>query len=201
MQAKIHAAAGALALLLVLSFWTATVLSELSQSLAAIVAVKTWILKGMILLVPAMALAGGSGFSLGKGWKSAIVARKRLRMKIIAANGLLVLVPSAVFLATKADGGVVRLDVCRRSGGRTDRGRCQRGLDGIEYAGRLGNAASTQGATIAAWRRCLGSPRNVDHAAVTGLRAEYDTAAFAVPGHRGHSALAGTTQQHLLGIG
>lgn len=105
MKAKIHAAAGALALLLVLSFWTATAISELLQDLGTITAVKAWVLKGVMLLIPVTAIAGGSGFSLGKGWKSAIVARKRWRMKIVAANGLLVLVPSAVFLAAKAEAG------------------------------------------------------------------------------------------------
>jgi hypothetical protein len=105
MKAKIHAAAGALALLLILSFWTATVISELSQDLGTITAVKAWMLNGVFLLIPVMAIAGGSGLSLGKGWKSAVVARKRVRMKIVAANGLLVLVPSAVFLAAKAEAG------------------------------------------------------------------------------------------------
>lgn len=56
----------------------------------------------MLVLIPAMAAAGGSGFSLGKGWKSPAVLRKKRRMQIIAANGILILVPSAVFLASRA---------------------------------------------------------------------------------------------------
>lgn len=59
----------------------------------------------MLVLVPAMAAAGGSGFSLGKGWKSPAVLRKKRRMQIIAANGILILLPSAVFLANRAAAG------------------------------------------------------------------------------------------------
>ena len=59
----------------------------------------------MFVLVPAMAIAGASGFSLGKGWRSPPCMRKKRRMKIIAANGILVLVPSAIFLANKAGAG------------------------------------------------------------------------------------------------
>src|SRR5262245_33692813 len=106
MKAKIHAGAGAVALLLILSFWTATVVTELYRDPAAIAVAKIWILRGMVLLIPAMAIAGGSGFSLGKGWKTPVVERKRMRMKIAAANGLLILMPSAIFLAYRAEAGV-----------------------------------------------------------------------------------------------
>lgn len=105
MKTKIHAAAGALALLTICIFWSATATSELFGDVAAIAAVKNGILAGMLVLIPAMAMAGASGFSLGKGWRSPAVERKKRRMKIIAANGLFVLVPSAVFLAGKAGAG------------------------------------------------------------------------------------------------
>jgi len=105
MKIRVHAFAGALALLTICIFWSATVISELFGDASAIAAVKNGILAGMLVLIPAMAIAGASGFSLGKGWKSQAVERKKRRMKIVAANGLLVLVPSAVFLAWKAGAG------------------------------------------------------------------------------------------------
>ena len=105
MKAKVHAAAGALAMLTICIFWGATATSELFGDQTAVAAVKTGILAGMLVLIPAMMIAGASGFSLGKGWRSPVVQRKKLRMKIIAANGMLILVPSAVFLASKAGEG------------------------------------------------------------------------------------------------
>jgi len=105
MKAKLHAAFGGLALVTICCFWGSTVLTELFGDHAAIAGVKNAILWGMLVLVPAMAAAGGSGFSLGKGWKSPAVLRKKRRMKIIAANGILILVPSAVFLASRAAAG------------------------------------------------------------------------------------------------
>lgn len=105
MKAKLHAAAGALALLTICTFWSATAITELLGDQAAVAAVKNGILAGMLVLIPAMMAAGASGFSLGKGWRSPVVQRKKRRMKIVAANGILVLVPSAAFLANKAAAG------------------------------------------------------------------------------------------------
>lgn len=105
MKAKIHAAAGAAALFVVGSFWLATVTTELSGNLEAVAAVKAGILAGMAVLVPLMVIAGASGFSLAKGWRSPSVARKKRRMRIVAANGVLVLVPAAYVLAGWAGEG------------------------------------------------------------------------------------------------
>jgi hypothetical protein len=105
MKTWIHAAAGAIALLTVSAFWLSTATVELLGDEAAITMVKNCVLAGMAVLIPAMIVAGASGFSLGKGWKSPVVARKRQRMRIIAANGLLVLVPSAYLLSNLADAG------------------------------------------------------------------------------------------------
>jgi len=105
MKLKIHAIAGSIALLTILTFWTSTLASELLGTHAQITTVKTGILWGMLILIPAMMTAGASGASLGKGWKLPVVAHKSGRMKIIAANGLLILMPSAFFLAYKAQAG------------------------------------------------------------------------------------------------
>ncbi len=102
---KAHLAAGFLAFGLVAIFWSSTVLVELFGDAAAVAAVKGAILWGMLLLVPAMAAVGSSGFRLGGRSRAPIVAAKRKRMMAIAANGLLVLVPSAFFLAARAADG------------------------------------------------------------------------------------------------
>ena len=100
-----HPIAGTTALLTISVFWLATAASELFGSTDCIVAVKTAIPYGFILLIPALAIAGGTGTVLVRGSRHATVAAKRRRMPIIAANGLLVLVPSALFLAWKAAAG------------------------------------------------------------------------------------------------
>lgn len=105
MLIKIHAAAGSLALLIIAGFWSATALSELFGGPDQIATVKTVILYGMALLIPAMATAGATGARLGRGMKLPQVAAKMQRMKIIAANGLGILLPSAVFLALRAQAG------------------------------------------------------------------------------------------------
>ncbi len=107
MKPKVHAISGAVALLTIAIFWLSTLSAELFGDGAMIASVKAAILAGMLVLIPAMALAGASGFSLGRGWKSPVVARKKMRMKIIAANGLLILLPSAFFLASRAQAGLL----------------------------------------------------------------------------------------------
>lgn len=101
----IHPLAGLLALLTIATFWLSTAISELFLSAAAVSAVKTAIPWGFILLVPALAATGGSGFALSKGMRKGLVEAKRKRMPFIAANGLLVLIPAALFLAYKAQAG------------------------------------------------------------------------------------------------
>jgi hypothetical protein len=98
----IHPVAGMLAILTIVTFWLSTALSELFASEATVVAVKTAIPWGFLLLIPALAAAGGSGFTLAKGRRAGLVGAKLKRMPLIAANGVLVLIPSALFLAYKA---------------------------------------------------------------------------------------------------
>lgn len=106
MKRILHPLGGAIALLMIASFWLSTLITELSRNTAAIVAVKTAIPYGFLLLVPALALAGGTGLSLSRGARAGLVGAKRKRMPIIAANGVLVLVPAALFLSARAAAGV-----------------------------------------------------------------------------------------------
>ena len=102
----IHAAAGTLAMLLIATFWTSTLVSELFLSTSAVVAVKHYIaMYGLVGLVVLMAMTGGSGFALGKGRKGRLIEEKKKRMPLIGANGLLIMIPSAIFLNIKAADG------------------------------------------------------------------------------------------------
>jgi hypothetical protein len=101
----IHPVAGGLAILTIATFWLSTALTELFASQATVAVVKIAIPWGFLLLIPALAAAGGSGFALAKGRRGGLVGAKLKRMPLIAANGILVLIPSALFLASKARAG------------------------------------------------------------------------------------------------
>ena len=106
MKSKLHAFAGTIALICISLFWTSTMYSELFGTYAEIAKVKSNILWGMVILIPSMMAVGGSGFALGGKWKSKIISAKKIRMKIIAANGMVILLPSAIFLTQWADAGL-----------------------------------------------------------------------------------------------
>lgn len=105
MKSRLHGFLGAVALLCIVTFWASTVVSELFLDQAAVVAVKSGVLAGMWVLIPAMAATGGSGFSLARTRRRRLVEVKGRRMKLVAANGLLVLLPSAWLLASMANAG------------------------------------------------------------------------------------------------
>ncbi|MGJ8615819.1 MAG: hypothetical protein ACSHWS_03200 [Sulfitobacter sp.] len=90
---------------MILIFWTSTVFSELFCTHETIVMVKGMILNGMFILVPSMAIVGATGMSIGRRRKDPPARAKKKRMPIIAANGLLVLLPLAFYLEFKASGG------------------------------------------------------------------------------------------------
>ncbi|MHC4055303.1 hypothetical protein [Bradyrhizobium sp. 25ACV] len=98
----IHPVAGAVALTTIATFWLSTALTELFASHASIATVKMAIPWGFLLLVPALAVTGGSGFFLAKGRRGGVIGAKIKRMPFIAGNGILLLIPSALFLAFKA---------------------------------------------------------------------------------------------------
>lgn len=105
MKPIIHAAAGVIGLLCILTFWLSTAFSETLGSDAAVATVKGLILWGMLVLVPSMMIVGASGTALGEGRRDPMTARKKTRMVAIAANGLIILVPSAFFLEARAAAG------------------------------------------------------------------------------------------------
>ena len=146
MKSRIHAFAGIVGFLCILIFWTSTAYSELFTSHETVAAVKAMILRGMFILVPAMALAGGLGMSVGAKWKNPLAVAKKKRMPIIALNGLIILLPSAFYLAFKSDAGefdnwfyaVQILELCAGALNLSLIGLNIR--DGLRMKGRIGKA-------------------------------------------------------------
>ncbi len=106
MKTKMHMFAGMVAMACIATFFVSTVIVELFGSPENIVQVKSLILMpGLFILIPAIAMTGGSGFNLGKERKGKLVEGKKKRMPFIAANGILILIPAAFFLEKWAAAG------------------------------------------------------------------------------------------------
>jgi len=106
MPKQIHFIAALLATLTIAAFFSSTVAVELFGSPEAVATVKALIvMPGLFILVPAIAATGGSGFFLSKSRQGRLVETKKKRMPFIAANGLLVLMPCAIFLNRWASAG------------------------------------------------------------------------------------------------
>ena len=102
----LHGAAGAAALLTISTFWVSALTAELALSSAGVVAVRTAILYALPILVIAMIIAGASGAHLAGRSKASVIRAKRRRMALVAGNGMLVLVPSVIFLWWRAQAGL-----------------------------------------------------------------------------------------------
>ena len=105
MKHFIHAVAGAIAMTLIVIFWTSTLISEVALSLTVVAAVKQFIVYGLFILVPCLAITGGSGVALSQPGARGMVKRKKKRMAFAAINGLVLMIPLAVFLNIKAGRG------------------------------------------------------------------------------------------------
>ncbi len=149
MKAKVHLIAGFLATLLVASFWSSTVVSELFLSRDAVVGVKRVILFGIGLLIPTLMVAGGTGFALSRSHKGKLVENKKWRMRLIGLNGALVLAPSAFFLDWRAARGQVDPSFFAVQGVELLAGAAQLVLlslnvrDGLRMSGRLRTPGSS----------------------------------------------------------
>jgi hypothetical protein len=101
----LHPIAGVVGMATIATFWLSTVVTEAFGGPITILALKTAILWGLLLLVPALAVTGATGFRMGGRSTHPRIMAKRHRMPIITLNGLLVLVPCAVFLQARAAAG------------------------------------------------------------------------------------------------
>lgn len=106
MKRKIHLLAAIVSTLCIATFFTSTIIVELFGSKEAISTLKALIVTpGLYILIPAMALVGGTGFSASKNRKGQLIASKKKRMPFIAVNGLFILTPCAIFLSLWATTG------------------------------------------------------------------------------------------------
>jgi len=106
MKRQIHAIASVLSALFLATFWTSTLISELFLSVTVVTEVKQLIAYALIVFVPLMALTAATGFSMGAKVNHPLLNLKRRRTPIIGINGLLILVPSALFLSFRAKAGM-----------------------------------------------------------------------------------------------
>ena len=151
MKKIVHPVAGGLATLIIIVNWMSTAFSELSGAEATIIAVKSAIPWGFLLLIPAMAATGGTGFALSKGARGGLLGAKKKRMPVIAINGLIILVPAAFYLAAKArvgelDGMFYTVQGVELIAGAINLSMMALNMrDGLRLAGRLGTKGLTGG--------------------------------------------------------
>ena len=93
-----HAIAAIAALLMILIFWTSTIFVEISGTSRAIYIVKHSILMSMIIFIPFIIFTGLTGNILARNRAGKIIQRKKKRMAIVAVNGIIILLPSAIYL-------------------------------------------------------------------------------------------------------
>lgn len=102
----LHRLAAPIAILCIATFFSSTIIIELFGTVESIANLKSLIVwPGLFILVPSIALTGASGFTLAKHRNGRLVQKKRKRMPIIGANGILVLIPCALFLDCWASAG------------------------------------------------------------------------------------------------
>jgi hypothetical protein len=95
---RVHALSGILAIILVTSFMATTVITEIVGEKGIILTAKTAILFALVVLIPSIIIASGTGRSLAAGRTSPLLNTKKLRAALIAVVGIVVLVPCAVTL-------------------------------------------------------------------------------------------------------
>lgn len=109
MVRRVHFLSGVVGTATIALFFTSTLVVEVFGTHDAVARLKALIvMPGLLILVPAMAAVGGSGFTLARGRRGKLTDGKRRRMPIIGANGLLVLVPCALTLSSWAS--AIRFD-------------------------------------------------------------------------------------------
>ena len=150
MKQVIHRTAAIIATLCIGTFFFSSLLVELFASHAMIATVKSLIVTpGLFILVPAIAITGATGFSLAVKRKGGLIDKKKKRMPIIAANGILVLLPAAIYLDQLAADGSFGLSFYLVQGVELFIGGVNLTLmslnirDGLKLSGRMRRAKQT----------------------------------------------------------
>ncbi|MEH0019733.1 MAG: hypothetical protein V6Z89_08770 [Desulfobacter sp.] len=106
MKIHIHFTGALLTTLCIAVFFTSTLIVEMFGSPESIALVKSLIvMPGLFILIPAIAVTGGTGVALSKTRRGMLVDRKKRRMPIIGLNGALILLPAAIILDMWAAAG------------------------------------------------------------------------------------------------
>lgn len=144
MKTLMHSIMGFLATALIITFFLSSVIVELVGNEAEIAQVKQMIVYGLWGLVPAMAIIGLSGRAITGLRQGRLIQTKMRRMKLIALNGLFILLPCALILNYLAVAGNFNLTFYLLQGIELAAGAVNIGLmglnirDGLRLTGRLG---------------------------------------------------------------
>ena len=107
MAKNFHIVFGILATITICAFFISSIYVEIFSSHEAVARIKSLIvMPGLFILVPAIAVTGGSGFFLSKTRQGRFLELKKRRMPFIAGNGMLILVPCAIYLNSMASQGI-----------------------------------------------------------------------------------------------
>ena len=144
MKQAIHLFAGIVATALIGIFFISTIAVELAGNTDTIAALKAFIVvPGLFILVPAIAIVGASGFLTAGRRKTDLIGKKQKRMPFIAANGILILLPAALYLNHLAANGNFGTVFYLVQGAELAAGACNLVLmlmnirDGMRMSGRL----------------------------------------------------------------
>ncbi|KAA3608768.1 MAG: hypothetical protein D8M58_18700 [Calditrichaeota bacterium] len=105
MKIKAHVISAFIAFLTIALFFSSTIVVEIIGSPDSIYFVKKSILYGLLILIPAMMATGITGNLIAKNKKGKLIQKKLTRLKIIASNGVLILIPCAFLLESLAGAG------------------------------------------------------------------------------------------------
>jgi hypothetical protein len=103
---RTHLAAAVGALALITTFLLSSAITELIGNAADVHRLRQWIVIGLPLLVGCLAAAALTGRCLARKSRAAVIRRKQRRMQIVAAVGIVVLVPCALILDVMTAGAL-----------------------------------------------------------------------------------------------
>jgi hypothetical protein len=95
---RTHLAAAAGSLALIATFLLSSAVTELIGDAGDIRVLRQWILLGLPLLIGCLAAAALTGRRLARSSRAAVIRRKQRRVQIVAAAGIVMLVPCALIL-------------------------------------------------------------------------------------------------------